>query len=330
MLQCGARMDVLSEVLKAVKLDGAMFHNAEFSAPWCVRSPASCSMASFLWPTSKHVIIYHLLTAGRGYAHVEGDDRSVPLNAGDIVVFPHGDPHILGSGSPVKPKPLDYQQVLQRMLAQGLKVSRLAEVERSPNSSAATRPASRNSARSSGGLPPIFKVSNCDDASGQWLETLSAIRWVVQTHPGLVMRLCSLGCPKCCSAKRCDATSHCSRGNKPGGWPASATRMSESVGLATSSTGSSLTIASLRQRRTSRLYWPNVSALSSKPPLPTSHVGDFIGAQLLKSTSSGVAQVAAEVGYAEPSFNCAFKREFCLPPAHSAIEISPRQCPLHA
>jgi len=41
-----------------------------------------------------------------------------------------------------------------------------------------------------------------------------------------------------------------------------------------------------------------------------------LGAQLLKSTSSGVAQIAAEVGYeSEPSFNRAFKREFGLPPA---------------
>jgi transcriptional regulator GlxA family with amidase domain len=41
-----------------------------------------------------------------------------------------------------------------------------------------------------------------------------------------------------------------------------------------------------------------------------------LGAQMLKSTSSSVAQIAAEVGYeAEPSFNRAFKREFGLPPA---------------
>lgn len=95
-------MDVLSEVLKAVKLDGAMFYNAEFSAPWCVRQPSSHTMAPYLLPDSKHVIIYHLLPEGRGYAHVEGDDRPLPLNAGDIVIFPHGDPHIMGNGSPVR------------------------------------------------------------------------------------------------------------------------------------------------------------------------------------------------------------------------------------
>jgi AraC-like DNA-binding protein len=41
-----------------------------------------------------------------------------------------------------------------------------------------------------------------------------------------------------------------------------------------------------------------------------------LGAQMLKSTSSSVAQIAAEVGYeSEPAFNRAFKREFGLPPA---------------
>ena len=29
-------MDVLSEVLKVVKLQGAMFYNGEFSSPWSV------------------------------------------------------------------------------------------------------------------------------------------------------------------------------------------------------------------------------------------------------------------------------------------------------
>jgi len=41
-----------------------------------------------------------------------------------------------------------------------------------------------------------------------------------------------------------------------------------------------------------------------------------LGAQMLKSTSSSVAQIAVQVGYeSEPAFNRAFKREFGLPPA---------------
>jgi len=51
-LQRGARMEILSEVLKAVKLDGAMFYNAEFSSPWCARSvDARTRRAGLLaWP----------------------------------------------------------------------------------------------------------------------------------------------------------------------------------------------------------------------------------------------------------------------------------------
>jgi Cupin len=74
-------MDVLSTVLKAVELEGAVFYNAEYSAPWSIRAPHSR---------------YRLLTHGRVYANVE-DGQRVSL-AGDIVVFPHGDPHIRGNG----------------------------------------------------------------------------------------------------------------------------------------------------------------------------------------------------------------------------------------
>jgi hypothetical protein len=83
-------MEILSEVLKAVKLDGTLFYNAEFSSPWCARSVDARTETSYLSPNSQHVIIFHLLTEGRDYAHVEGDDRPVPLNAGDILIVLHG------------------------------------------------------------------------------------------------------------------------------------------------------------------------------------------------------------------------------------------------
>jgi hypothetical protein len=90
-------MDVLSEVLKVVKLQGAMFYNGEFSAPWSFRSPASCNVAPFVAGGAEHVIIYHLLTEGRASARVEDGER-LALDAGDVVIFPHGDPHIIENG----------------------------------------------------------------------------------------------------------------------------------------------------------------------------------------------------------------------------------------
>ena len=172
----GNRMDVLSTVLKTVKLEGAMFYNAEFSAPWSFRSPPSCQVAPYLKSESRHVIIYHLLTHGRAYANVEGGPR-VLLSAGDIVVFPHGDAHIMGNGRDVEPR--DNARTLQEILAQGLKPARMGgggEITRFVCGYLVCD--LQLSKAFLGGLPPIFKVNIGSDGSGQWLE--NSIRYAVE------------------------------------------------------------------------------------------------------------------------------------------------------
>ena len=82
-------MDVLSEVLKVVKLQGAMFYNGEFSSPCSFRSPPSHTVAPYVAPAAGHVIIYHLLTEGRASARLLDGERII-LDAGNIVIFPHG------------------------------------------------------------------------------------------------------------------------------------------------------------------------------------------------------------------------------------------------
>jgi len=114
-------MDVLSEVLRVVKLQGAMFYNGEFSAPWSFRSPASCNVAPFVATGAEHVIIYHLLTEGHASARVEDGER-LALDAGDVVIFPHGDPHIIENGRPIKTVDLFHE--LTRIFSQGLRLAR--------------------------------------------------------------------------------------------------------------------------------------------------------------------------------------------------------------
>ena len=133
-------MDVLSEVLKVVKLQGAMFYNGEFSAPWSFRSPASCKVAPFVAAGAEHVIIYHLLTEGRASARVE-DGEHLGLVAGDVVIFPHGDPHIIENGRPIKTT--DLLQELARIFSQGLRLARSGGGGDVQNSCAATWRASR-------------------------------------------------------------------------------------------------------------------------------------------------------------------------------------------
>src|SRR5215475_15144251 len=111
-------MDALSEVLKAVKLDSAFFFNAEFSAPWCFQSPNSYKLASYINQSSGHVIVYHFLIEGKAYGRL-GDER-LEILPGDVLVFPHGDSHIVESGD--CRNAVNSEGDLQRIFSQGLKV----------------------------------------------------------------------------------------------------------------------------------------------------------------------------------------------------------------
>jgi AraC-like DNA-binding protein len=312
-------MDVLSEVLTAVKLNGAVFFNADFSAPWCARSVDARTVTSYLSPNSQHVIIFHLLTEGRGYAHVEGDDRMVSLNAGDILIVPHGDPHILGNGPPVTP--VDRAQVVEQVLSQGLKVSRMGgggEITKFICGYMSCDP--HLSGVFLGGLPPIMKVNIRDDASGQWLE--NSIRYSVDhadgPRPGggaVLARLSEVLFVE--TLRRYIALLP----SEQTGWLAGVRdqEVGKALALLHRQPANPWTIASLANEvgmSRSALAERFRRYLSETPIAYLTHWRLQLGAQMLKSTSSSVAQIAAEVGYeSEASFNRAFKREFVLPPA---------------
>jgi AraC-like DNA-binding protein len=312
-------MDVLSEVLRVVKLDGALFYNGEFSAPWRVRTPASNAIAAYLPSAAKHVIIYHLLTEGRGYAHVEGEDRPEPLTAGDIVVFPHGDPHILGNGAATKT--MDNGQEVQRILSQGLKLSRLGgggELTRFVCGYMACEP--QLSRVFLGGLPPILKVNIRHDASGQWLE--NSIRYSVgdggEARPGGEAVLAKLSEVLFVETLRRYIALLPSEQT---GWLAGVRDpdVGKVLALLHHKPAHPWTIASLAKEvgiSRSVLAERFRRYLSETPIAYLTRWRLQLGAQLLKSTSSSVLQIAGEVGYeSEPAFNRAFKREFGLPPA---------------
>jgi AraC-like DNA-binding protein len=312
-------MDVLSEVLKAVRLDGALFYNGEFSAPWCFRSPASRMVAPYLSPDSGHVIIFHLLTEGRGYAHIEGEGRPVPLNAGDIIIFPHGDPHLMGNGSAVKA--VDMAKELERISSQGLKISRMGgggEITKFICGYMACEP--QLSRVFLGGLPPVLKINIRNDASGQWLE--DSIRYSVgnadASRPGGEAVIAKLSEVLFVEALRRYIVL---LPPEQTGWLAGVRdpEVGKALALLHRKPAHPWTIAALANdvgisrsvlAERFRLY------LSETPIAYLTRWRLQLGAQMLKSMSSSVAQIAAEVGYeSEPAFNRAFKREFGLPPA---------------
>jgi AraC-like DNA-binding protein len=90
-------MDALSETLRVVRLIGAIFINARFTAPWCYFSPHADSAAPILEPNAERVVIWHLITEGECYVEMENGDPPLKLTAGDVVVFPQGHAHKMTS-----------------------------------------------------------------------------------------------------------------------------------------------------------------------------------------------------------------------------------------
>ena len=91
-------MDALSDVLRVVRLGGAVYLNGEFTAPWCVEGQTDGALCAAFLPRSKRVVSYHLITEGSCWARLADDPGSaLQLSAGEILVVPQGESHIMGS-----------------------------------------------------------------------------------------------------------------------------------------------------------------------------------------------------------------------------------------
>ncbi|HEU5042335.1 MAG TPA: cupin domain-containing protein, partial [Gemmatimonadales bacterium] len=89
-------MDPLSDLLRVVRLDGAYFYAVEATAPWSVETVPSRQRIPRILPESEHLISYHILTEGRCWGGVSGEEQ-IELVAGDVIVFPHGDAKLMSS-----------------------------------------------------------------------------------------------------------------------------------------------------------------------------------------------------------------------------------------
>ena len=98
--------DTLSDVLRSVRLRGAVFYQIGFPAVWAVEAPPMHELGRLLFPDAEHVMEYHVLAKGAGWATVAGL-APVPLRAGDVVILPHGDGHVLSSDPEQQPARID-------------------------------------------------------------------------------------------------------------------------------------------------------------------------------------------------------------------------------
>jgi len=324
-------VDAFSEVLNGVRLKGAMFFRAEFSAPWRLSTPHCRALAPTLAPGAPHMLIYHFVVEGSARVSLDGE-TDVELLPGDIVLFPHGDPHRMSSGS--GSNLIDGASLLQKVATRDLSPLRAG------GGGATTAficgyltcdPLLCGPILDS--LPPMLKVNIRSDRSGQWLERsiLHLVEEAASDRAGSDVMLAKMSEVLFVEMMRRYVAD---LPEQTTGWLAGARDplVGKSLALLHSRPSHPWTIAELAmgvgvsrsvlvERFTRYLSVPPIAYLTGWRLR--------LAAQALTSTPKGVADIAADVGYeSEAAFNRAFRRAFEVPPARYRRETrSPASSP---
>jgi AraC-like DNA-binding protein len=310
-------MDALSELLRAVKLSGALFFNAHCHAPWCLRAAPLQLLRPHLRTPASHVIEFHLVVEGDCYIRVGSE--TTPLAAGDIAIVPHGDVHYMGNGLTLATTEDDAS--LTSVLRGGLEPYRVGgdgEVTRLVCGYLGCE--AQLVAPLLAGLPRVVRVHLREDAYGEALERMvgHAVEQVRNGVPGsdvIVARLAEVLFAE--ALRRYVLRLPPQRT----GWLAGA--MDPGVGRA---------LTELHQRPAHDWTLDELAEVAglSRSSLterfarylgqgPMAYLADWrleLAAEALRTTSRSVLRIAGEVGYeSEAAFNRAFKRRFSQPPA---------------
>lgn len=311
-------MDALSELLRTVRLSGAMFFNARCAAPWCVRSPPAHRLGHYVAPNASHVIEFHFIAQGRGYVRVGGE--TTPLVAGDIAMLPHGDAHYMGNG--LGGETIDGESSMAALLSGDVKLSHIGSGDGEETRLICGYLACEGRLIQPliAGLPRVVRVNVRQDPYGRVLEEMirHAVGQLAEGRPGsqtVGARLAEVLFVE--SLRR--YLLQLPPGNA--GWLA---------GAADPAIGRALTALHRRPAHPWTLDALAREAGLSRSSLverfarhfgqgPMGYLADWrleLAADALRTTSRSVLQIAAEVGYdSEAAFNRAFKRRFALPPA---------------
>jgi AraC family transcriptional regulator, alkane utilization regulator len=315
-------MDALSDVLRVVQLTGAVYLDGAFSAPWCVIVPADSVLCSAYLPPSERVVSFHLVTEGRCWAMLPHDPGSaLQVDAGDVIVVPQGETHLLCSSTDLSPEFLGPLLANQVETTPG-EVMTLAyggggAVTRMVCGFLAAQDISRNPLLSA--LPRLFKLS-MRGSSASWLE--SSLRFATEkaasAHAGSATVLAKLAELLFVEAVRryVDTMPDDSKG-----WLA---------GLRDRFVARALTLMHVRPAHPwtvedlAHRVGMSRSALAQRfadliGVAPMQYLAQWrlrLAARQLRLSDRPLASVAEDVGYdSETAFNRAFKREFGVPPA---------------
>jgi AraC-like DNA-binding protein len=312
-------MDALSETLRVVRLVGAIFISARFTAPWCYQSPSADTAAPFLEPSAEKVVIFHLITEGECFVEMGHGQAPVRLTAGDAVIFPQGDAHRMTSqpGLPPATGGAPLSEVLSRrprQLAYG-------------GGGATTRLVcgylacdARLAQMLLAGLPALLRVNVRGSNAGIWLE--ASVRYALaearSPRPGGEGVLAKLSEVLFIEVLRLYMNEQSSGRT---GWLAGVG--DRIVGAALNALhkrpAQAWTLEELaREAGTSRSVLAErfQQLVGSSPMQYLTQWRMLLAANLLSRSNAPLARIAEDVGYqTDTAFSRAFRREFGAPPA---------------
>ncbi|MGI9315811.1 MAG: AraC family transcriptional regulator [bacterium] len=158
-------VDPVGETLHQLRLNGSFYCRSELTAPWAVEMPAF----------DGHMM-FHVVTAGRCWLEVEGEESRM-LQQGSLALVPHGNGHLIHSGSTTEIKPLFDIPVE--------KVSDRYEVMRYGGDGALTHLTCGlvsfdhlAGQRLFAQLPKVLQIDTWNDEAGSWLQ--STLRFIAR------------------------------------------------------------------------------------------------------------------------------------------------------
>jgi AraC-like DNA-binding protein len=310
-------MDALSEVLSAIHLDGAVFLDAEFTAPWCVEAQYGLPQETQLLRGADHIALFHFLLDGSCKTRLADGGDMLTLGPGDFVLYPHDHKHILGSDLGL---PVVSTDILPRTEHGAARMTH-------GGGGAATRfvcgylACDRRISRALfASLPQMMRIPMGSDPAMSWLTELLRVG-VAESQaqrPGARAKLTKLSELIFVEAMRRYAAG---LPEEERGWLAGLRdpQVGRALAMLHAQPARAWTVDELAQEvaMSRSALGQRFAELIGEPPMQyLTHWRLALAARALRSGPETVGRVAERYGYeSESAFNRAFKREFGMPPA---------------
>lgn len=323
-------VDPLSDLLKSVRLTGAVFFEIAARGAWAVGSPAPELILPRVLPGADHLIAFHVVTEGRCCATIDGGEP-VFLETGEVVIFVNADRHVMSSEPGVRAQPFT---------ADALEVFDASEkpfcINFDSDEPAAVRVVCGYLACDHGpfnplldNLPPVIKAGEAGNSREGWLGQFIRLALVeaADKRAGGESVLTKLS-----ELMFIDVLRHYIAAISPGktGWL---------VGLRDPFTAKVLTLLHTKPSRdwtiedlakeTGQSRSVLAERFSEVVGIPPMHYlakwRMQLASEMLAGGSATMAEIAADVGYAsEAAFSRAFKKVVGMPPSEWRRSAKPR------